>query len=435
MPKIKTTVPLRLEADYVRLSGAGSQYSATKSSHIAVSSCQSSRFNPHRFVRLTLRPCLSTVRTLTEFTTELELSRQRLLNGIKSAPFPQPTFTSLLPKMHMTHLIQSSWEETLFHRILFTPDAILGLLQEQYEAGSESISGNPSRWSIINSVIANAIMQKSTNDYLGTMAVSAWAHFKNAFSTFPELLTRGTNILACEALLAMALFMRATADARTTSQLTNAAVRLMHMIEFPNSTHNTSTEGSPRTRYDRVTSVAYILDAEILHKYGLPSAFRTIDFMSEDLKKVQNSQLSEGFPQIMIGLATAQFYIQEPSTSSGGSPMETAMQHWESVHKILQDWRCRHHHFLQTAELAEESLPTMQKVLVILTYHTTSIKLHMKRARLRHGLSLGMDIANGQCDGQKFEVSQSSWSSCISSARAMIRTMHGLESQAFHCLW
>lgn len=377
---------------------------------------------------------MNIVRTLLEFTTELELSRQRLLNGIKSTPFPQPTFTSLLPRMHMAHLIQSSWDETLFHRLLFPPETILALLREQYEAGPESIGGNPSRWSIVNSVIANAILQKCTNDYLETMAVSAWAHFKNAFSTFPELVTRGTNILACEALLAMALFMRSTADARTTSQLINAAVRLMHMIEFTPRDRSTSVGGSLYTRHERVASVAFILDVEILHKYGLPSAFGTINSISEDLKRFQNSQ-SDGFPQIMIGLAATQLEAYAGFTSSEGSPIEAVMHHWEPTNKLLQDWRCRHEHLFQTVELTEESLPIMQKVLVILTYHTTSIKTHMKRARFRHDLSSNMENSEGKCDDQTVEAIQSSWAACISSSLDMIRVMHGLESQAFHCLW
>ncbi|KAF5531627.1 transcriptional activator Mut3p [Fusarium phyllophilum] len=113
---------------------------------------------------------------------------------------------------------------------LFSPDDVLKLVNDQYSAGSSNCHANPTRWATLNALIAAGIHWKADNKAIEQLFPVSWAYFKNAFAIFPEIVMSGDGIDSCKAMIAMALFMRGTADARAFTSLLSVAAHASHCI-------------------------------------------------------------------------------------------------------------------------------------------------------------------------------------------------------------
>lgn len=103
-------------------------------------------------------------------------------------------------------------ESLQHHGAVITLESFGNLMDEQYAAGPDSYADNPARWAIINSFFGTAMLTRSTTDFLKEITPTAWNYFRNASSVFPELITQGQDVSACEALLSMAMFVQCTAE-------------------------------------------------------------------------------------------------------------------------------------------------------------------------------------------------------------------------------
>lgn len=142
---------------------------------------------------------------------------------------------------------------------------------------SSSIHKSPAGWALLNSAIAIAIQSRAAEDSYSAMTDLSWHFFKNSFSVFSAIVSRGTDILALEALLAMALFMQGTSDTRTTSLLISEAARLSTTLGFHKSSFYVGMDLITAERHKRAFWVAYILDKDISIKTGMPSAYNDDD--------------------------------------------------------------------------------------------------------------------------------------------------------------
>lgn len=121
------------------------------------------------------------------------------------------------------HFIPYALEDMYEAESLFSTDNLLKLLNDQYSAGLSNCHANPTRWATMNALIATDIHWKADNKAIKELFPMSWAYFKNSFAIFPEIVMNGNGIDSCQAMIAMALFMRGTADARAFTALLSAA--------------------------------------------------------------------------------------------------------------------------------------------------------------------------------------------------------------------
>lgn len=116
---------------------------------------------------------------------------------------------------------------------------------------------------LLNALLACAVFYKTHNRSFRDVAPSIWSFFRNAYATIPELIIQQDCVGAAEAIMAMVIFMRQSADAKTTSMLLSMCIRMIHMV--------------PATRNEdenqrRLIVAAFILDVETAVNTGLPPA-------------------------------------------------------------------------------------------------------------------------------------------------------------------
>ncbi|KAI0551289.1 hypothetical protein F4679DRAFT_147511 [Xylaria curta] len=131
---------------------------------------------------------------------------------------------------------------------------------------------------LLDSIMAIGILFRSENSNFKSSANEAWARFNNAYTKLPQIIALGPDILAIEAMLAMALFTRMTADACTAAQLVSSAVKMYQMTALQNDPTQTLTLGASDVRHRRAFWTAYILDGEISTQFGLPPAIDGDEF-------------------------------------------------------------------------------------------------------------------------------------------------------------
>ncbi|KAF5642292.1 transcriptional activator Mut3p [Fusarium tjaetaba] len=139
-------------------------------------------------------------------------------------------FVPLPPKEHILHFISNSLADVYEAQALFSSDDVLKVINDQYSAGPSNCHANPTRWATLNALIATGIHWKADNKAIKEMFPVSWSYFKNAFAIFPEIVMNGGGIDECQAMIAMALFMRGTADSRALTALLSAAAHAGHCI-------------------------------------------------------------------------------------------------------------------------------------------------------------------------------------------------------------
>ncbi|KAM0426293.1 hypothetical protein ACHAPT_008333 [Fusarium lateritium] len=88
---------------------------------------------------------------------------------------------------------------------------------------SDDFVDTSARLAISNAALAIGVQWKTANSAFEELSSAPWAYFKTAFSTLPLLLLQGSNELAYEAILIMAIFMLGNADLHMASHLNSLA--------------------------------------------------------------------------------------------------------------------------------------------------------------------------------------------------------------------
>ncbi|KAJ4204561.1 hypothetical protein NW759_014898 [Fusarium solani] len=208
---------------------------------------------------------------LGEFARNVGEGSQWMRAHEDQGPYHSRVFAKLPTRLLLASLVEPILEELQQHGIIITRESFLQRLDQQYLAGADSCADDPSRWTILNSLFATAMLHRTTNESLAHASRTAWTYFKNAFSMFPELITRGRDVSACEALLAMTAFMQCTADAQITLQLSAAASRQVQTLGLHRRDFYSSLDVSTAQRHQRVFWATYVLEVEMMDKYGCGS--------------------------------------------------------------------------------------------------------------------------------------------------------------------
>ncbi|KAH8203807.1 hypothetical protein TruAng_001984 [Truncatella angustata] len=98
----------------------------------------------------------------------------------------------------------------------------------------------------------------------------AWAYFKTAFGMLPELMVRGSDLDAVEAVTVMAMFAKTSPDTQTLSVLINSATHIYQMLHMRGGRPSASPDPIEARRRLRVSAALCALSQELSCRYGVP---------------------------------------------------------------------------------------------------------------------------------------------------------------------
>ncbi|KAI0966379.1 hypothetical protein F4678DRAFT_300939 [Xylaria arbuscula] len=131
---------------------------------------------------------------------------------------------------------------------------------------------------LVDSIIAVGMLLQPNNGDLTVSMKAARAMFDTTYSLLPQIIALEPDILAIEALLAMAIFTKLCSDTRTTAQLIASVGCMLRMTFLQNAPPRSNILGSMEDRQRRVFWTAYILDAESSTQCGLPPTIEDEEF-------------------------------------------------------------------------------------------------------------------------------------------------------------
>ncbi|KAL6411139.1 hypothetical protein AUP68_04835 [Ilyonectria robusta] len=213
-------------------------------------------------------PPLPLLAFMSKATRLLELVKE-LINNVNPEGFKKTMFTQLFSDPKVFKLVGLVIEDINQMYPLLTETTLLELLDQQHASGFEDSTENPSRWAVLNSYLAMTMQWKADNNGFRDFSSLAWAFFKNSFSVFSELIIRGNDVLACQGLLFMTVFLHGSADMRTASQILSAATRLSQIIGLNRKSFHSTVQPSEKDAYLQTFWNIYILDANEAMKSGL----------------------------------------------------------------------------------------------------------------------------------------------------------------------
>ncbi|KAH8707197.1 fungal-specific transcription factor domain-containing protein [Phaeosphaeriaceae sp. PMI808] len=343
--------------------------------------------------------------------------------------FHRRLFARLPSQHHTMELILPVVEQIQSHRTLFKAESFLRLLSQQHIAGHDNCADDPSRWAIVNTFFAKSILYRTSNESINGMSPTAWSYFKNAFAMFPELMIQGEEISACEAILAMSMFTLGSGDARTTSQLTAAAARLAHGLGLHRKDHYPTLDAGVAERHRQVFWVAYVLNTEVMHRYGLPSPFRD-DAVAVDLPQDSALRHRAGLAVIQLRIYGLLHSNTSTHTSSVG-PLDAVF----ATYQDLQVWKSMLPEHMQprgrySGEMLDIPLATLHY-----TFYSCVAKIHMIMARLMSPklFECTKDVLHGMKDmNPSAELTRNL---CAASARSILNVLRCLAPHPFFQLW
>jgi hypothetical protein len=131
----------------------------------------------------------------------------------------------------------------------------------------------PEAWwqGIVNAIAASAMYFKTPSSSFREVSSYSWGFFRNAYAVLPELILHGDSLGATQAVMAMAVFMRQSADTRTTAMLLSIAVQMQHSagLRIGATTGITPSPAEVENR-SRLIWAAFILDMDMSLSTGLP---------------------------------------------------------------------------------------------------------------------------------------------------------------------
>ncbi|KAL2842191.1 fungal-specific transcription factor domain-containing protein [Aspergillus pseudoustus] len=287
------------------------------------------------------------------------------------SPFTSQIFIELPPKVYLESLLLGGVDELHYSLPLFDTRIVADLVQEYSSNPTLPRGRYPERWAMLNAAIAVTMQVRAARGSHSEMMQLSFHFFRNAFSMYAALTVRGADILALEALLAMAVYIRGFSDTRTTSTLVSTAARLALSLGLHQKTFYSTQDLTPakRNRHIRVFWIAYLLDKDISMRTGLPSNFDddaiTLDLPGPELISTASSQEptipdASTFFQCRINLATIESKVERrlrPFSSGSTSSFPSApRQTLGQVMSLVQNLEIQ-------METWNESLPSILRPL------------------------------------------------------------------------
>jgi len=199
------------------------------------------------------------------------------------------------------------------------------------------------QWDVcMDAIRAGAIPVRTINGSFREVAVLSWAFFKNAYLLLPELILEGQSLTAVQALLGMALFTRASTDARTTSRFLSLAVHTSHSIglQTANSSQGLKEPNEAAMR-NRVFWIAYILDVEASSLHSVPGAIRCEDIDLELPAAGESDCLALRVFRLRADLATVESSIRRRLYAARAlqQPDVELIDTVDELARLLEVWR------------------------------------------------------------------------------------------------
>lgn len=327
----------------------------------------------------TVRDRLSTI------FTEL----QSLQFSVDNSPFQRRIFVPL-PNQHvLSRIMQSQLESLQIHGVVFSTSPILALIDEQFLDGGKSSTDDPSRWALINALLASTMLCKVTNEYPEAYTRPVWGLFKNAFALFPELMIQKPTLQTCEALIAMVFFMQGHADARTMVQLITALSRIVQELGLGKQVRSAKLAADEATRVKHILWATYIFTADVADSLGLPPLLGRRDviidktWIFEDDPEVQGISVGQSdreTPDVLrcrATLAAIQLQIHEDICEASLHDDNTldAIQTVTHLDEILQGWRSSNDAIIRRRPQGSDESALLPWILVNFIYTTCQIKI------------------------------------------------------------
>lgn len=377
---------------------------------------------------------------LGEFTRKVGEGTQWIRAHEDQGPYHSRVFAKLPARLLLVSLVEPIVEELQPHGIIITRQSFLQRLDQQYLAGPDSCADDASRWTILNSLFATAMLHKTTNEFLIHTSRTAWSYFKNAFSIFPELITRGRDVSACEALLAMTAFMQCTADAQITLQLSAAASRLVQTLGLHRREFYRSLDVSTAQRHQRVFWATYVLEVEIMDKYGCGSGLARGETPVElPLKCLSSScavlEACKCSPLLRwrseLAVIQRRIYDHLSPEAPGFPSKDELLRIVCSINEQLLAWKRGLPEDTSTKTHQRGSDLDTGMALLLYNFHSSVSRVNTALVRLRVADDPNLSPRAPQTE----PIAQMGRDACAASARDMINIACSLASVPFHQMW
>lgn len=379
-----------------------------------------------------------------DFTQDVRMGYQWIRAHETGGAYDSKVFARLPTYQQVLGLVEPIVESLQQHGVVITPEAFIHLLDEQYSAGPDCYADNPARWAIVNSFFATALLTRSTTDFLKQIKPTGWNYFKNAFSMFPELITQGRNVSACEALVAMAMFAQRSADAQLTVQITGALTRLVQTLGLHCNRFHASLDPIAVQRHQRVLWAAHILDIQAIETYdfGPSLALRELAVTFQHDASTPHSTNSENFGSHNLLRWRAELAVIQGRIYEALSPAKTNRMKYEELLKVvlsmdeqLQEWKKGLPERVWTIQHDDESDLILSIAHLHCAFYNSISRVHMvlvnpsdsNLSELNQSLAVGGTYMEAE--------TQKALATCAASARNVIQVVTNLASQPFFQLW
>ncbi|KAM5346239.1 hypothetical protein ACJ41O_009244 [Fusarium nematophilum] len=338
--------------------------------------------------------------------------------------FERTTFVALAPKSHIIPFITSAVEEISQVWPIFTLREALKLVDEQYAAGQSNCNDNPTRWATLNALIAMGIHWKTDNRATKELFPISWAYFKNAYAVFPELVTQGADVEACQAILVMALFMQGTADARTFTNLSSAAAQIGQCIGLHLKDVCRLTEPADVQNRRRMFWLIHILQCNASIKFGLQAPVGEVDIELPDQEPTADNVRTNLLRHMStLSLIQSRIHGQVRPGSALWKSHEGMLQALAQLDIDLEVWRMG-----LPDEIRPTSIPRVVDSGIIqlhFAYYASTWKIHAAKHRLQEP----------QAPTTREPSVLLTSPSLVDGARATIHLLQSLPPQPFAFLW
>ncbi|KAF5603984.1 transcriptional activator Mut3p [Fusarium pseudocircinatum] len=340
-----------------------------------------------------------------------EITRNIIQAQENKSNLERTVFVPLPPKAHVLPFVFSALQDMYEAQSLFSTDHVLKLVNDQYSAGASNCHANPTRWATLNALIATGVHWKADNNAVQELFPISWAYFKNAFVLFPEIVMNGDGIDSCQVMIAMALFMKGTADARAYTALLSAAANAFHCIGLDLEDHYESSDLIDIEKRRRSFWTVYVLRCNAALSFDLPAPSDEVNVELPSQGLAIDTSSSTHLLMHMSTLALIQSRISRcfcPGSSLRKS-IDKMCQAITELDNDLESWRTGLPTQVQPATLAR--VDDLGIVQLHFAYYASTWKLYEESA-----LHLNTLIP-------------------AHSARATISLLPGLSSQPLVSLW
>lgn len=206
------------------------------------------------------------------------------------------SFSSMLPnpaplRPTDAHLLRNSADDLFDELPLFSPKTLLQRLDQPFALEKDP---DPLWWSTINGLIAYAAQLKTDDSSFRETLKVQWSFFKNAYAVYVEFMVHGRDLAALQAMLAMVMYSRTSADMRLSLAILSTAIRTAQSIGLHRK--NTEVGDLPNSVDDDAKCqafwMAFILDSDMSLNCGVPP-LQPIDEIERDLPSCSKS--TDGF--------------------------------------------------------------------------------------------------------------------------------------------